>query len=107
VPEFSSELQAINDRVVDLMTPFSKQWYVDANFKGSASIKSVLPVLVPSLSYKKLNIQEGATAQRQWMETVLDNKNRSTKNQIFADLLTYCKLDTLAMVKIYKYLKNL
>lgn len=105
-PEYAKCMQKINERVVDLMVPFDQGWFVDKDFFGSASIKKVLPVLVTELSYKKLNIQEGASAQRLWMETVLDGKNKETKEQIMADLIEYCKLDTLAMVQLFKFLQS-
>jgi hypothetical protein len=106
-PEYAERIAAINARVVDLMTPFKAKWYNDPRFIGSASIKKVLPVLCPELSYKELGIQEGNTAQRLWMEAVLDGKHDAEKQQIFDDLLKYCKLDTLAMVEIYKKLNDL
>lgn len=104
IPEAADFLSGINDRMVDLMVPFSSGAYVDFSFKGSASIKNVLPVLVPELSYKALDIQEGGSAQRIWMQTVLDGKNTEQKEKILKDLLEYCKLDTLAMVEIWKVL---
>lgn len=103
-PEHKEFYEKLNSRIIDLMLPFSKDYYVDKAFMGSASIKNVLPVLVPELSYKTLGIQEGATAQRLWMETVLDGKHDDEKEQILSDLREYCKLDTLAMVEIYKKL---
>lgn len=107
VPEATEFLADINNRMVDLMVPFSSNWYVDSEFCGSASIKNVLPVLVPELSYKTLGIQEGSAAQRLWMEAVLDGKRDGEKAQILDDLRQYCKLDTLAMVEIYNVLKKL
>lgn len=104
-PEYADFMQGVNDRVIDLMLPFAQGWFVDKDFYGSASIKKVLPVLVTDLSYKELNIQEGASAQRLWMETILDGKNAETKNQIMTDLIEYCKLDTLAMVQLFKVLQ--
>ena len=41
------------------------------------------------------------------METVLDGKRESDKAKILSDLDKYCKLDTLAMVEIYKRLMKL
>lgn len=61
-PQFETELLAINDRVLDLMTPFQKRWYYHPAFKGSYSIKTVLPVLIPELRYDELDIQEGGMA---------------------------------------------
>lgn len=105
-PEYAEFMQGVNNRVIDLMIPFSEGWFVDKDFYGSASIKKVLPVLVSELSYKELNIQEGASAQRIWMETILDGKNADTKEQIMEDLRAYCKLDTLAMVQLFKVLQT-
>ena len=62
-PEYAEFMHSVNNRIVDLMIPFSEGWFVDKDFFGSASIKKVLPVLVTELSYKELNIQEGASAQ--------------------------------------------
>lgn len=102
--EHADFLHGLNERVRDLMEPFASGWYVDARFGGSASIKRVLPVLVPKLSYGDLAIHEGASAQAIWMETALEGKNAERKDQIMQDMRTYCQLDTLAMVEIYQSL---
>lgn len=105
--EYKQAMEAINDRVVDLMIPFKLKWYDDPRFNGSASIKQVLPVVCPHLSYKELGIQEGGSAQRLWMEAILDEKRADQKDQILDGLIEYCKLDTLAMVEIYNCLRKL
>lgn len=107
MPEYKEAMEAINDRVVDLMIPFKQKWYDDKRFSDSASIKYVLPVMVPELSYKTLGIQEGGSAQRLWMEAILDGKRESEREKILADLVEYCGLDTLAMVEIYRKLSQL
>lgn len=106
-PKYADFLDGVNSRVVDLMEPFSNAWFVDKDFLGSASIKKVLPVLSPELSYKDLGIQEGASAQRLWMEAVLKEYSGIDKDKLFSDLVEYCKLDTLAMVKIWDVLRKL
>ena len=107
-PEFADAMEAINERIVDLMIPFKPKngWYSDPRFEGSASIKYVLPVVVPSLSYKELDIQNGGSAQSLWMQAVLDG-TRDDKEKILDDLLKYCGLDTLAMVEIYNVLRKI
>ncbi|HUQ85085.1 MAG TPA: DUF2779 domain-containing protein [Candidatus Limnocylindrales bacterium] len=105
--EYKEFYEEVNNRIVDLMIPFSSSWYVDKGFGGSASIKAVLPVLAPELSYKTLGIQEGASAQRLWMEAILYGERNAEKEQILDDLIKYCGLDTLAMVEIYKHLVKL
>ena len=106
-PEFADAMATINERIVDLIIPFkpSNGWYSDPRFEGSASIKKVLPVVVPSLSYKTLGIQNGGAAQTLWMQAVLDG-TRPDKDKIMDDLLKYCGLDTLAMVEIYNVLQQ-
>lgn len=106
-PEYAEFYADLNARMVDLIVPFSSDWYVDKDFHGSSSIKDVLPVMVPELSYKSLGIQEGGSAQRLWMEAVLDNKHAGDKEKILSDLVEYCGLDTLAMVEIYKRLAKI
>lgn len=103
-PEYEEFYKKINERIVDLMVPFSTGLYVNKDFFGSASIKKVLPTLIPDLSYKKLDIREGTAAQRLWMEAVLDGKRKTEKDKILSALLKYCELDTLAMVRIYQHL---
>jgi hypothetical protein len=105
--EFKDFYDLLNDRVVDLADPFQKNWFVDHRFLGSYSIKKVLPVLVPHLSYKDLGINEGLAAQRKWMQAVLENRfTKDVRQQILDDLEKYCELDTLAMVEIYRFLKT-
>ncbi len=108
-PEFADALENINSRTIDLGEPFKPKnsWYSDPRFEGSWSIKKVLPVVVPSLSYKDLNIGNGGDAQRIWMETILDGRNTKNKDQILKDLRAYCGLDTLAMVEIFNVLRTL
>lgn len=103
-PEYNNFLYQLNDRVIDLKIPFSKEWFVDKDFYGSASIKDVLPVLVPELSYKELDINSGNTAQRIWMEVVQQGRHQEQRDQILTDLRKYCHLDTLAMVRIWEEL---
>ncbi|OFX81527.1 MAG: hypothetical protein A2X20_06165 [Bacteroidetes bacterium GWE2_40_15] len=103
-PDHADFLEAMNDRMFDLYDIFSKSYYVDARFKGSASIKKVLPVLVPKLTYKTLNIQKGDQAVERWEKLINPATPQEEKNQISKDLLEYCKLDTFAMVEIYRFL---
>jgi len=106
LPEFSQFYDNLNSRVYDLMIPFKQGHYRDARCKGSASIKKVLPVLVPSLTYKDLEIQEGQSASRLWRSIVLDGNDIDGRSaDILQALREYCKLDTFAMVEIFRALQ--
>ena len=90
----------------DLMIIF-KEDYIDYRFQGSSSIKKVLPILCPEpeLSYKNLAIQDGSMAMDNWGKMMLDTNFNKDINKTRKDLLDYCRLDSLAMVEIYKKLK--
>jgi hypothetical protein len=103
-PEDASALQSIIERLWDQLTILRKH-YEHPDFCGSKSLKVVLPVLVPSLSYKTLDIQEGGAAPAVW-NLMLSANNETEKNEWINRLRAYCKLDTLAMVEIHKVLQE-
>ena len=103
-PNSAKFLNAFNDRIIDLMKPFSQDMVKDEAFLGSSSIKKVLPALVPKLTYDNLGIQEGEAAARRWKEVTLGDVSEAESEEVYSDLTEYCKLDTLAMVKIHKEL---
>lgn len=106
VPKFESYLEYINSHLFDLKKLFYTG-FAHYKFKGSASIKDVLPLLVPSLSYKDKAVQDGTMALDTWGSMVLDPNFNEDIETTRKNLLDYCELDTLAMVKIYEVLKEL
>jgi len=108
-PEYSEFLLNVNKRIFDLMDVVSKGYYLHPNFGGRYTIKKVLPVMVPELSYKDLTINKGDQAMTAWWEMVnMEGKNLGVKKQAIAGaLLQYCELDTFAMVRIWEELKKL
>jgi len=102
------ELLALNERFVDLIVPFRGRGYYHPDFNGSFSIKSVLPAMFPNdpeLDYKKLgSIQNGGDAMDTFANLHL-LKDKSKRDEIRKDLLAYCRLDTLAMVRILEKLQ--
>ncbi len=105
-PDMSNELLRLNERFVDLIVPFRKGGYYDQGMNGSFSIKAILPTLFPNdtdLSYKNLAIQDGSGASDIYAG-LHQNNDVAEVTKIREGLLAYCKLDTLAMVKIYGFL---
>lgn len=108
-PDYESQLSALLDRFVDLIDPFRSGAYYHPDFNGSLSIKSVLPAMFPNssdLQYEGLTIKNGSMAMDIYanLHTVKDS---SKEENIRQDLLAYCRLDTLAMVKILEQLTKL
>jgi hypothetical protein len=69
---------------------------------GSASIKKVLPVLVPELSYDDLEIGDGGEAMTAWPEAMVHGTR--DKEATLKALWDYCRQDTLAEVRIWEFL---
>ena len=106
-PEFAAFFEEINDKTCDLMKIFSDNLYIHPDFKGRTSIKKVLPVLCPELSYTDLGIGDGMTASINWFHMATKRHDDDRCRQIFDDLCTYCHLDTMAMVEIFNCLRKL
>jgi len=97
-PDLSEALLEMNERFFDLL-PITRKAYYHPSQMGSWSIKAVLPALVPELNYKDLDgVQDGGDAQLAWIEAA--SAEPEQREAIVNHLLAYCKLDTLAMVKI-------
>jgi len=73
---------------------------------GSYSLKNVLPVLVPQLSYEGMAIQEGKEASLAYLalEKIEGRKEREKAEE---DLRAYCRQDTLGMVKLLEKMREL
>ena len=106
-PQVSNELMAIHDNIKDLMAPFASKSYYHPKMRGSYSIKYVLPALVPEFesAYKDLNlIHHGGEAMQAYEAMAyMPAKERDAYKKA---LLAYCKLDTLAMVKVLEKLRE-
>jgi hypothetical protein len=105
-PEDAAFLLSLNDRIYDLMKVFKKD-YLHPAFNGSASIKNVLPILLPDLTYKNLAVQNGTMALSEWEKFIKGEVALSDLEQTKKDLLAYCERDTFAMVEIYRKLKEI
>ena len=103
----SKELRALNERFVDLIEPFRGGGYYDSKFKGSFSIKKVLPAICPNnkaLDYQELEISNGGMAMSRYKKLrglPIDSEDiKITRDELFE----YCRLDTFAMYAIYEKL---
>ena len=107
-PDYADFLKAVNDRIFDLMVIFKlkNQLYTRNAFRKSASLKMVLPVICPELSYAPLAIQEGNEASASWPIFTKGDISKSEKDKLASDMLTYCKRDTEAMVCILEKLER-
>lgn len=105
-PTFADFLKSVNERMFDLMQIFkyNRRLYVKSEFHKSASLKDVLPVMCPELSYESLVIREGGEASASWPILTDPKTPENDKSKLAKDMLEYCKRDTEAMVCILKKL---
>ena len=104
-PEYAEALLAINEKTFDLMEIFSKLYYFDKRFKGSSSIKKVLPVLT-DISYANLAVNNWSIAAQILWKLAKGEVDSNDIEEVTANLLEYCKQDTWAMVAIYRKLQE-
>ncbi|NNE64655.1 MAG: DUF2779 domain-containing protein, partial [Gammaproteobacteria bacterium] len=68
-PQMADDLRQISSRIWDLEVVFRKH-YRHWQWGTKSSIKNVLPSLVPELSYKDLEVNEGGMASLQWLRMI-------------------------------------
>ena len=91
------------DRFTDLLAIIRRHYYHPA-FLGSFSLKAVLPVLVPDMGYTHLAVQDGTQASFAYLRMIGPETPDPEKRAIEENLRTYCRQDTLAMVRIREVL---
>jgi hypothetical protein len=105
-PQYADRIQNIIARLVDLIIPFRAKHIYHYKMNGSASIKDVLPALIPEFSYDDLEIGNGSDASQSYLNLREEN-NSDNMAATRKHLLEYCKMDTLAMVKLFDYIQGL
>lgn len=105
-PDLERPLETILNRIVDLL-PIVRDHVYHPDFRGSFSIKHVLPALVRGVSYDDLTIANGDSAitafARMARGEIVGDAVERTRQQ----LLEYCRMDTFAMVRLHDELARL
>ena len=127
-PEYSDKLLAICDKSADLLHLLRNNRemyknmenadvfnYYHKDLSGSYSIKKTLPTLVPSLTYKGMDVGNGVQAYIAYINydspvpTVFDKENKNVMKTISERrdaLKRYCQQDTWAMVEILRAVRE-
>ncbi len=103
LPDMAASLLPVADRIVDLL-PIVRDHCYHPEFRGSFSIKRVLPALVPGMSYEDLEIADGSVASVLQLRRVHPETSAEESAAIAESLLRYCERDTLAMLQLYRAL---
>lgn len=105
-PKYKDRIESLIKNIRDLSLPFQKMDYYHWQMNGSYSLKEVLPVLVPEMSYKGMAISNGGMAMDAYF-AMSRSSDQGEIESIRRNILEYCKLDTLAMVRILERLQEI
>jgi predicted RecB family nuclease len=101
LPEYAGQISQIQSRLWDLL-PIVRRNVYHPEFRGSYSIKDVLPALVPRMTYEGMEIGDGGEAAQAWDRIVRGDVGIELRKA----LLAYCAQDTLAMARLLAYLQR-
>jgi predicted RecB family nuclease len=105
LPEFAGRIDKIQHRLWDLLPIIRNHVYHPA-FAGSYSLKSVLPSLVPEMTYAGMKVADGQAAGLVWESIVAGECSETEREQKRMALQEYCCQDTLGMVKLMELLRQ-
>jgi hypothetical protein len=105
-PKLRKRLNAVMEGMIDLMEPFKRRDIYHWRMNGSYSLKSVLPVLVPEMTYEGLEISDGAMASEAYFK-MGDTSDPAELALLRKDLLGYCKQDTLGLVRLLEKMRSM
>jgi hypothetical protein len=105
LPEYEPTVSNLQERLWDLLPVIRSQTY-HVNYRGSFSLKDVLPALVPEMTYDGMGVSEGDQAGVVWDAIIHGWLSEEEEKKAKQDLLAYCQQDTLAMVKLVDVLRE-
>ena len=104
LPEFADRINAIQRRLFDLL-PIMRENVYHSEFAGSYSLKSVLPALVPEMTYDGMEVADGQAAGLAWESLVRGSLKQDDRDTIRKMLFDYCGQDTLGLVRLVEVLE--
>jgi hypothetical protein len=105
-PRYRDKLENIISNTIDLAIPFKRRQLYHWEMEGSYSQKVVLPLMVPELTYDGMEVGDGMMAMDAYF-AMCGAKDPEEIARTRSNLLEYCKLDTLGMVRILDRLREI
>ena len=104
LPGSAERIERIYPRIWDLLATVRDHVYYPG-FRGSFSIKKVLPAMRPDMRYDHLPIRDGVTAGAAY-DRIRKTDVATERSSLRAGLLAYCCQDTLAMYALVRSLRE-
>jgi hypothetical protein len=105
-PDLRDDLEGLINRLLDLHAVIRQNLYC-REFYGSFSIKKVLPVVAPFMTYEGMAVDNGMDASALFAFLAKGRYKGRQAEKVRRNLLEYCSLDTLAMVAIVQELRQM
>ncbi|HEX7078419.1 MAG TPA: DUF2779 domain-containing protein [Candidatus Eisenbacteria bacterium] len=106
LPDLSGPLlEHVERRIVDLHQLIHEHYY-HPEFRGSFSIKDVLPVVVAGMGYGHLAIKDGSQAALAYVSMTDPSRPEEERRETREGLRAYCARDTEAMMRLFQTLKE-
>jgi hypothetical protein len=105
VPKRGRELRKLILRFVDTLL-LVRDYYYHPAMMGSWSLKAVLPTIAPDLDYENVGeVQDGGAASEAYLE-IISSDSPKRKTDLREALERYCERDTLALVRLLRFLET-
>ena len=106
-PDLAPAIERVMGRLIDLFR-LTRDHYDHPALNGSYSLKRVLPTIPGDLDHAALDeVRDGLSAQAAYHEAVDPGTVAARREELRRGLLDYCRLDTLALVRLARYLEGL
>lgn len=105
LPDMSRALGRVAGRLWDLL-PVIRRHVYHPNFRGSFSLKRVLPALLPGRGYDGMAVADGGEASAAWEQMAAGRLSGREEQRLRRALLDYCRKDTQAMVELLAFLES-
>ncbi len=104
LPDLAANIERLCERLVDLL-PVVQDAYYHPAMMGSWSIKALLPIVAEDLNYDELEeVRNGVGAQTAYIEAITAATAPERRQQLRQRMLSYCGLDSLAMIRVMHFL---
>lgn len=103
MPKYAPSIAEALNHIWDLLPCIRRNAYHPA-FGGSFSLKSVLPALVPDMTYEGMDVPNGEAAGIAFTKMLDPSTLADDRASLREELLRYCGQDTLATVRILELL---
>jgi hypothetical protein len=104
-PQHAPALLEARNKTQDLL-PVVRNHVYHPEFRGSFSIKDVVPALLPAMAYDSLEVADGQAASH-LLERMLCRPEELTEHEcaeLRTQLCAYCDHDTAVMVELFRFL---